>query len=465
MSCRVAIIGGGPGGLMTAYQLQQRCTVPFEATLYEASGRLGGKVLTPRFASANVTYEAGAAELYDYSHVGEDPLRDLVERLGLKTRPMSGSSILLKDQVLGDLEDVGRIHGEATQHALAEFDLRAKRWMNPEEFYESDWRESNADPKAHRTFEEELAEVPDATARRFLRTMVHSDLATEPHQTSASYGLQNYLMNDSAYMTLYSIEGGVERLTWELAARVNASVRLSEPVERVERAGGRLHVFSRHSLDARGITKVEEYDFVAVALPNYFLPAIEWAGESLSDAMHRHHLHYDYPAHYLRISVLFREVFWKQHLKDSYFMLDAFGGCCLYDESSRGGCGDHGVLGWLLAGDAAMTASNHTDDELIAMMLDALPSAMQQGRDMFVEGRVHRWIGAVNGLPGGRPALDMESRHIPELTKPNLFVVGDYLFDSTLNGVFDSADYVAESIAEEMSTRAYSPAALHSAVI
>ena len=46
MACRVAIIGGGPGGLMTAYQLQQRCRVPFETTIYEARSRLGGKILT-----------------------------------------------------------------------------------------------------------------------------------------------------------------------------------------------------------------------------------------------------------------------------------------------------------------------------------------------------------------------------------------------------------------------------------
>jgi len=65
--CRVAIIGGGPGGLMTAYQLQQRCTVPFEATIYEASSRLGGKILTKQFTAMPVAYEAGAAELYDYS--------------------------------------------------------------------------------------------------------------------------------------------------------------------------------------------------------------------------------------------------------------------------------------------------------------------------------------------------------------------------------------------------------------
>jgi monoamine oxidase len=453
------MIGGGPGGLMTAYQLQQRCNTPIEIVLYEAGARLGGKVMTPKFSCADVAYEAGAAELYNYSHVGEDPLRDLVERLGLRTRPMNGASILLNGQVLRDLDDVGRIHGEATRRALDDFDREARRWMSPEEFYESDWQDSNLDPMSHKKFEEVLGAMPDAAARRFIETMVHSDVATEPHFTSASYGLQNYLMNDPAYMTLYSIEGGVERLTRELAARVNATVRLHEPVVRVEHAGTRLRVTARRS----GAFAAEDFDFVVAALPNYFLPQIQWEGDSLAQAMRRHHIHYDHPAHYLRISVLFREVFWQQHLKDSYFMLDAFGGCCLYDESSRGGCGEYGVLGWLLAGEAAMTAANRPDDELIAMVLDSLPESMQAGRELFLEGRVHRWIGAVNGLPGGEFSHDMEARHMPDPQTPNLLVVGDYLFDSTLNGVLDSADYVAETIAETLASGTIAASALHSA--
>ena len=45
----------------------------------------------------------------------------------------------------------------------------------------------------------------------------------------------------------------------------------------------------------------------------------------------------------------------------------------------------------------------------------------------------------------------MDTRHIPEpVEHPNLFTVGDYLFDSTLNGVLDSADYVAEWLTEEI---------------
>ena len=99
---RVAIIGGGPGGLMTAYQLQQRCSVPFAATIYEASSRLGGKILTKQFESAPVAYEAGAAELYDYSQIGEDPLRELIDKLGLTVKPMNGNAVVIDDQVLRD---------------------------------------------------------------------------------------------------------------------------------------------------------------------------------------------------------------------------------------------------------------------------------------------------------------------------------------------------------------------------
>jgi hypothetical protein len=132
-------------------------------------------------------------------------------------------------------------------------------------------------------------------------------------------------------------------------------------------------------------------------------------------------------------------------------MLDAFGGCCLYDESARNGGGEYGVLGWLLGGEAAVTQGNFDDATLIQNMLDALPPPLRHGKELFLEGQVHRWLGCVNGMPGGYPLQDFDTRHQPEPTAhPWLFVVGDYLYDSTLNGVLDSADYVAEWIIEEL---------------
>jgi hypothetical protein len=121
------------------------------------------------------------------------------------------------------------------------------------------------------------------------------------------------------------------------------------------------------------------------------------------------------------------------------------------------------VLSWLLAGDAAMNASNHGDPELIEMVLDSLPSWLQHGRELKLEGRVYRWIGEVNGLPGGAPVLDLEARHVPEPGRPNLVMVGDYLFDSTLNGVMDSADFAADLLTLQIEAASSSPAELHGA--
>src|SRR5947209_7119021 len=250
-------------------------------------------------------------------------------------------------------------------------------------------------------------------------------------------------MNEPEYMRLYTIDGGIERLTQELARRTPAAVKLNHAVTRVERSPGGYAVTYRHN----GQFTRDEFDYVVVALPNNWIPAIEWGGPTLAEAMERHHRHYDNPAHYLRVSVLFDAPFWRERVRGSYFMIDAFGGTCCYDESARTAAGTYGVLGWLLAGDPAATMSNFADDELIAAVLDTFPRCLGSARPHFLEGRVHRWVGSVNGLPGGYPMLPPETRHSPELRgHPGLYVCGDYLFDSTLNGVLDSAEWVVEDV-------------------
>jgi hypothetical protein len=98
-----------------------------------------------------------------------------------------------------------------------------------------------------------------------------------------------------------------------------------------------------------------------------------------------------------------------------------------------------------------MTISNLDDAALIERVLDSLPASLRHGRELRVEAKVHRWIGSVSAWPGGSPMREPDSRHVPDPDNhPMFFVVGDYLFDSTLNGVLDSADTVASWIAEEL---------------
>jgi len=423
---------------MTAHAIARDARTPFAITIYEASGRLGGKVLTRWFERLPARYEAGAAEFYDYSVVGPDPLRELVHDCGLSVVPMAGSGMLVGGRVIANVDDVRDVLGQEAAAALARFDRLAHDAVGPRDFYRG---ELEAMPRDSRRFSALLAEIGHPTARRHVEQLIHSDLATEPDRTTVAYGLDNYLMNDPAYMSLYAIDGGNEQLVTALAARIRATRRLRHTVTRIARsADGRLRVTGTHAAGMHD----DVFDAVVLALPVDHLKGVEFVGPRLAAAMARHIAHHDHPAHYLRITMLFDSPFWRPRMSDSFVMLDSFGGCCLYDESSRVPEAAHGSLGWLLGGTAAEEMSRLDDEELLTAALDSLPPSIGPARRHSLEGHVHRWKGAVSAMPGGLVPRRLDDRHRPEpVEHPGLFVVGDYLFDSTLNGVLDSAEYVA----------------------
>jgi SAM-dependent methyltransferase len=176
-----------------------------------------------------------------------------------------------------------------------------------------------------------------------------------------------------------------------------------------------------------------------------------WEGETLRKSMVKHVAYFDRPAHYLRVSILFDEPFWGDRIQGSWFMSEAFGGSCVYNEGSRHDVGRHGVLNWLIAGSDALAFANLSDEELITAALKSLPPSLGNARAHFMEGKIHRWLSSVNALPGGLPARDVMTNHRPEpKDHPGLVLVGDYLFDSTLNGLLDSSDAATDIILTEM---------------
>ena len=448
---RIAIVGGGPGGLVTAHYLDEVLAHPFTATIFEASSRVGGKICTRAFNKGKVLYEAGVAELYNYSAQGLDPLRELVDEFKLSTVEMAGPAVVLGDKIIRSPQDFAAAFGPKAAACLDEFYALAESQISPQDYFDDDWQSDNAHPWAKQSLRSVMDAVADDTVRHYVETAIRSDVASEPHLTNALNGLKNIVMEDPRYMTVYSIVGGIERLVTKLKKSISADIRLSTTVTAARQNRSGTWTLTTRSA---GRTEEQEFDLVIFALPNYWLSRIRWGSRDLRIAMQRHLAYYDRPAHYLRVTALFQRPFWRDAIPGSYFMQDVFGGCCVYDESARHPAGDQGVLSWLISGTDAVAMSNLDDATLIEQALDSLPASIAQHRGLFVKGKVYRWLGAINALPGGYPIHDIHLRHQPDATgHPNLFVVGDYLFDSTLNGVVDSAEYVTDYLQARFATK------------
>jgi monoamine oxidase len=446
---RVAIIGAGPGGLFTADFIARKYGDACDITIFEASDRPGGKLRTRTFTTAPVPYESGAAEIYDYSGCGRDPFRTMIEDLGFATRPMLGQTVVLDGTILRNDADIVRHWGTDALEEIDAFRRRVARLLPRERWHPGSWEYDAAHPWSHRTCAELLDTVRNPVARRYLTVSVHSDLATEPHLTSGLNGIKNFVMDVPGYIGFYSIQGGMSALAGVLVSRTrNCTIETGTRVVGLLREGNAWRV--AHTCGGR--TETTEFDAVIVALPAGQLGRIHYEGDVLRRAMADHLARFDRPGHYLRVSLLFRSPFWHDLLDGSWFMLDAFGGACVYDESARLDADGHGVLGVLIAGNDALDLINADDTALARGVIDSLPGRLRERASRrFLEARVHRWCSGVSGQPGGLPIHDPVTTHQADADRlPGLLLVGDYLFDSTLNGVYRSADLTTTLLASHL---------------
>lgn len=444
----LAIIGGGPGGLMSAWYLKKKLGDLCRVTIYEASDRLGGKVMSRKFDASPALYEAGVAEIYDYSMTGPDPLRDLIQHFGLQTIPMDAGQVMLDGELLDDVPGMRRKYGNKTADAIVAFRKRCEEMISPTEYYEGIGAQDNDHPWLDVNCEDLLdREVADPVAKRFLKVMARSDIATESYNTNGLNALKNFVMDVDGYIGLYSIQNGNEQLISCLQEEVEADIQLNHRVLEVGKTdAGR---YQLNMMNGKG-PETREFDLVMVCLPHSWLATMRWDGEQLRRAMVKHVAYFDRPAHYLRVSLLFDSPFWGDRIPGAWFMSEAFGGCCVYNEGARHDVCRNGVLNFLIAGSDALAFANLSDRELIDAALKSLPASFGNVRDHFLEGRIHRWLSSVNAIPGGVPVRDVAVNHRPEPKgHPGVVLVGDYLFDSTLNGLLDSSDVATDIVVTE----------------
>jgi monoamine oxidase len=460
----IGIVGGGPGGLMAAWYVKKKMAGIARATLFEATHRLGGKIRTRRFDSAPALYEAGVAEIYDYSRTGPDPLKELITgACGLSITPIDGEAVAMDGAFFNSPADLEDRYGAATTAAIHDFRALCARMMSPFTYYEGAGKDDNGHPWSRMTARELLdGLIHDDKARQVIKVMSRSDIASELHLTNGLNALKNFLMDVDGYIELYSIDGGNERLVAELSKLHDAEIRLGTRINRISRAsdGGYL-------LDIeKGMEReTRRFDLVLVCLPHNWLQTVTFDGAKLARAVQAHVAHFDRPAHYLRISAMFETPFWRDHVRGAWFMSESFGGCCVYDEGARHDTAGKGVLNWLVPGSDVLAWVNLSDRELVEHAIATLPDVVRDAaHDQLVEFRTHRYLSSVNALPGGMPVRDQKKNHVPEPGEhPGLFLIGDYMFDSTLNGLLDSADLATDLAVSHLVRLRYESGEAHEA--
>lgn len=441
---RIAIVGGGPGGLLTAYLLTRDPAHRPDITIFDAAPEVGGKLRTLRFDGDDACYEAGVSELYAYPRSdGGNDLWALATTLGLSLRSMRGGAFVENGAILRDGVDLVRGLGGPAARAVEQYRRLAVA------AFESHGARSpllRREPAPHYRFDELLRTVDDPRARRFLETAVHSDLATEPHLASAGTGLRKALMDVPGYVECAAVAGGMTRLRDALLAHLtHIEKSCSSRVTGIDPTASALRL--HFTLAGRELQR--DFDAVVLALPIAAMELLQWQTHRLREVMTAYLARHHHLGSYLRVSMLFDEPFWRSRLPGDWFMVDAFGGACVYDESARLPAGGRGVLGWLLAGSAALSLASGDDVQIRDAALDALPAAMRpEARRRLREVKIHRWCGALSSQPG---CHEPKREHQPDPQRQsNLFVVGDHLFDNTLNGVLRSAQLVTGLLARSL---------------
>jgi hypothetical protein len=90
------------------------------------------------------------AEIYDYSALGPDPLRELIEEeLGLEIKHIRGGACILDRNVLPSTDALGDCYRPRTRDAAKAFRARCASLLTPKDFYKSVREGDNSHPWAN----------------------------------------------------------------------------------------------------------------------------------------------------------------------------------------------------------------------------------------------------------------------------------------------------------------------------
>jgi monoamine oxidase len=272
---RVAVVGGGLAGLYAAWLLQQQ---GLAVTLFEASNRLGGRVLSSRDFIPGKVVEAGA-ELIGMNH---PTWQALAKRFGLTLTKITGDPDgrirfghhELSAKQLADLA----VDRRAVQYAIGQDALvvnQVEPWLSPRAAALDATTVRDALDKIFQTVSLRNKDI----TRQYLDLVIGNDTNAPPERLSylgllskvSSGRMGTDMLGYWECTETHRCAGGSQQLVSKLAQPLGTSVRLNWPVSILELRQEGVRVMSCRA----GGAYMQDFDYVILAAPPKCWPQID----------------------------------------------------------------------------------------------------------------------------------------------------------------------------------------------
>ncbi len=274
----IAIIGGGIAGLTCAYQLKQ---AGVDATVYEAAGRVGGRMMSARgMAGDGQVFELGG-ELIDTDHL---VVQALAATFNLELDDLPAATAGLKQDVfffdnreLSEAELIAAFTPVAAKmaEAIAASDASSDEFARLDSLSIPQWLETEA------------GLAPTSLIRRLLEVSYLEEFGLEVAQQSAFnlLTLIDFETTDPFRVfgdsdERFRVHVGNDAITSALAESLAGQIELDQQLVAVARDGDR-HVLTLRAADATETTVLA--DHVVYALPFSVLRKVDLTAAQLSD--------------------------------------------------------------------------------------------------------------------------------------------------------------------------------------
>jgi monoamine oxidase len=258
----VIVAGGGLAGLVAARRLADRGA---RATVYEARGRVGGRVLTARGGPLASLHGELGAEFVDAKH---EHVRALAKDLNVGLSPAleSGFGVVIARGRQVRVQSTQRREWDALG-ALLRDDL--ERF----EYEGCSWHGSVAHSLAALTVDELLRARHASPHLRTFAKSLRALYMAGPDDLGALVLLEQLREGSPAAMRSSRVKGGSDRLVAGLAADRRFSIELEQRIRRVEHTGRSVCVTLESS---RGDRAERRADYVVLALPLPLVREVEF---------------------------------------------------------------------------------------------------------------------------------------------------------------------------------------------